>query len=142
MLCLLALRDEEARAFLLTQNWRETLPKIPGTELLGKILAADLRPADSASLNLFQTTLTPAEESVASAWILQKLPAHPGELVGEWWNGLLRTILRRELQVAEGRMRLPNLTTGETVQLQKQVLDLRDQLHDLPQFSSVRARET
>jgi DNA primase len=142
MLCLLALRDEEARAFLLTQNWRETLPKIPGTELLGKILAADLRPADSASLNLFQTTLTPAEESVVSAWILQKLPGDPGEIAREWWNGLRRTILRRELQVAEGRMRLPNLTTGETVQLQKQVLDLRDQLHDLPQFSSVRARDT
>jgi DNA primase len=141
MLCLLALRDEETRAFLLAQNWRETLEKIPGAELLGKILAADLRPADPASLNLFQTTLTPAEDSVVSAWVLQKLPAVPAEVAKEWWNGLRRMILRRELQVAEGRLRLPNLTTGETVRLQKQVLDLRDQLHDLPQFSSVRARE-
>ena len=141
MLCLLALRDEATRAFLLAQNWRETLGKIPGAELLGKILAADLRPADPTSLNLFQTTLTPAEDSVVSAWVLQKLPAAPAEVAKEWWNGLRRMILRRELQVAEGRLRLPNLTTGETVRLQKQVLDLRDQLHDLPQFSSVRARE-
>jgi DNA primase len=56
MLCLLALRDEEARAFLLEQNWREVLASVPGSDLLTKILQADLRPADSASLNLFQTT--------------------------------------------------------------------------------------
>jgi len=138
MLCLLALRDEEAREFLVSQNWREALPKIPGTDLLAKILGADLRPSDPASVNLFQTTLSPGEESLVSGWILQKLPNDPGHLAQEWWEGVRRTILRRELEVAESRLRLPNLTTGETVQLQKQVLDLRHQLHDLPPFSSFR----
>ena len=141
MLCLLALRDDDARAFLVAQSWREALPKIPGTELLAKILAADLRPGDSASVSLFQTTLPPSEESLVSGWILQKLPNDPARLAREWWEGLRRTILRRELGVAESRLRLPNLTTGETVQLQKQVLDLRHQLHDLPPFSSSPVRE-
>src|SRR5205814_6269039 len=69
MLCLLALRDEEARAFLLKQSWREVLASVPGADLLTKILQADLRPTDPASLNLFQTTLSPAEESLVSGWL-------------------------------------------------------------------------
>jgi DNA primase len=141
MLCLLALRDEEARAFLHEQNWREALSNIPDTELLAKILEANLHPTDPASLNLFQTTLTPVEESVVSGWMLQKVPANPAEVAREWWNGLQRAILRRQLEVAESRLRSPILNTGEIVHLQKQVLDLRGQLHDVRPFSSVRARE-
>src|SRR5438067_830520 len=141
MLCLLALRDEEARAFLLEQNWREVLANVPGSDLLTKILQADLRPADSASLNLFQTTLSPAEESLVSGWLLQKMPANPATLAREWWNGLRQAILRRELEAAESRLRLPNLTNGEIMQLQKQVLDLRGQLHDVPRFSPARAQQ-
>jgi DNA primase len=141
MLCLLALRDEEARAFLLEQNWREVLASVPGAELLTKILQADLRPADPASLNLFQTTLPTAEESLVSGWLLQKMPANPATVAREWWNGLQQAILRRELAAAESRLRLPNLTTGEIMQLQKQVLDLRGQLHDVPRFSPARAQQ-
>jgi len=139
MLCLLALRDEEARAFLQEQNWREVLRSVPGAALLEKILEAELRPTDPASLNLFQTTLSPAEEAVVSGWLLQKLPGQPAMVTREWWNGLRQAILRRELDGAESRLRLPNLTTGEIMQLQKQVLDLRGQLHELPRFSPVRA---
>ena len=44
MLCLLALRDEEARAFLLAQDWRDVLGNISGADLLIKILEADVHP--------------------------------------------------------------------------------------------------
>jgi DNA primase len=142
MLCLLALRDEEARAFLLAQDWRDMLGNIPGADLLIKILEADIRPDEPASLNLFQTTLGPAEESVVSGWLLQRIPASPATVAREWWNGLRQAILRRELEAAESRLRLPNLTTGEIMQLQKQVLDLRGQLHDVLRFSPARAHES
>jgi DNA primase len=141
MLCLLALRDEEAHAFLRQQDWRDVLARVPGADLLIKILQADIRPDDSASLNLFQTTLTAAEESLVSGWLVQKIPANPAAVVRGWWSGLQQAILRRELEGAESRLRLPNLTTGEIMQLQKQVLDLRSQLRDLPRFSPARAQE-
>lgn len=141
MLCLLALRDEEARAFLLQQDWRDVLTHVPGADLLVKILEADVRPDNPASLNLFQTTLTPSEESLVSGWLLQKIPANPAAVVRSWWSGLQQAILRRQLEAAESRLRLPDLTTGEIMQLQKQVLDLRDQLHDVPRFSPARAYE-
>jgi DNA primase len=142
MLCLLALRDEQTRQFLLEQNWREILPELEGADLLAKVLGADLRPDDAASLNRFQTSLAPAEEALISGWLLQKLPAEPATVAREWWNGLMQANLRRELETAENQLRRSSLTTGEIMQLQKQVLDLRGQLHDVQRFSSARANET
>ena len=141
MLCLLALRDEDARAFLTSQNWRDVLGAISGADLLTKILASDLRAGDSASLNAFQSTLSPQEESIISGWLLQKLPANPANVAREWWNGLRKRTLQHELEVVESRLRLPNLTNGEVMQLQKQVLDLRGQLRELHRFSSARAHQ-
>ncbi len=135
MLCLLALRDEEARDFLREQNWRELLAQTPDAKLLGQILESDLRPSESASLNVFMSTLSAGEEALVSGWLLQKLPANPGVVVQQWWRGLQQATLRRQLQVAESRMKLPQLSTGDEVNLQKQVLDLTEQLRELSEFS-------
>ena len=142
MLCLLALRDEGARAFLLEQNWREVLAQTPGTELLVRILENDLRPADPASLNAFMATLSPEEEGLVSAWLMQRMPPAAMTVIQDWWKGLRQAALRRQLEVAESRMRLPQLSTGEVVNLQKQILDLRQQLHELSQFSSARTADS
>ena len=140
MLCLFALRDGKAREFLLAQNWREILEQTPDSGLLRRILAADIRPADPASLSAFMATLSPDEESLVSAWLLQKMPAEAGTIAEEWWQGLRQAVVRRQLQAAEGRMKLPQLSTGEVVNLQKQILDLREQLHELSEFSSTPAQ--
>lgn len=139
LLCLLALRDDQARTFLLEQNWREALKQLPNTDLLACILDADLDPGDPASLNAFMSSLSQDQESVVSGWLLQKFPQHPRALAESWWMGLRQAAVRRQLEAAESRMRLPKLSTGEIVNLQKQILDLRDQLHELSQFSSTRS---
>ncbi len=141
MLCLLALRDEAARAFLLEQNWRAVLAQTPGTELLVRILESDLRPSDPASLNAFMATLSPEEEGLVSAWLMQKMPPDAITVMQDWWKGLQQAALRRQLEVAESRMRLPQLSTGEVVNLQKQILDLRQQLHELSQLSPARTAD-
>jgi DNA primase len=138
MLCLLALRHEEARQFLLTQDWREMLSLTPDAQILGRILESDLRPDDPASLNAFMSGLSPGEEALVSSWLLQKMPPNALEVAQGWWNGLRQAALRRQLQIAEGRMKLPRLTTGEAVNLQKQILDLTEQLRHLSAFSSAR----
>jgi DNA primase len=137
MLCLLALRDEAARDFLLQQNWRELLQQIPGTELLIEILEADLRPDDPASLNSFMSQLSAEEEGLVSAWLMQKVPAKAAEVTEGWWKGLMQGALRRQLEIAETRIRLPRLTTGEVVNLQKEIVDLREQLQQISGLSSV-----
>jgi DNA primase len=142
MLCLLALRDESAAAFLKEQDWKETLAETPNGELLGKILAADVRPADPASLNAFMATLGPDEESLVASWLMQKLPTNAPTLAEEWWRGLRQGVVRRQLAVAQSRMKAGQISTGEVLNLQKQILDLTEQLRDLSQFSPAPSSET
>jgi DNA primase len=133
MLCLLALRDETARDFLRQQNWREVLAHVPDAEILGRILESDVRPGDAASLNAFMVTLSPAEERLVSSWLLRKMPENAGAMVEPWWLGIRQTVLRRQLDVATNRIKLPELSAGDIVNLQKQILDLQEQLHELSQ---------
>jgi hypothetical protein len=84
------------------------------------------------------TGLSPGEEALASGWLLQKMPPNGLEVVQGFWNGLRQAALRRQLQIAEGRMKLPRLSTGEAVTLQKQILDLTEQLRELSAFSPAR----
>jgi hypothetical protein len=137
MLCLLALRSETARNFLLQQNWRELLEQIAGTELLAKILESNLRPEEPASLNAFMSNLSAKEEGLVSAWLMQKVPANALEVTESWWKGLMQGTLRRQLEIAETRIRLPQLTTGEVVNLQKEIVDLREQLQQISGLSSI-----
>ncbi len=128
---------EAARKFLLEQNWREVLPQISGTELLARILESELRPDDPVSLNSFMSQLTAEEEGLVSAWLMQKMPANTTEVAEGWWKGLIQATLRRQLEIAETRIRLPQLTTGEVVNLQKEIVDLQEQLHQISGLSSV-----
>ena len=138
MLCLLALRDEEARGFLLAQDWREVLEQTPDAELLVRILEEEIRPDDPASLNAFMAKLSPNEEALVASWLLQKKPANSLAVARDWWNGLRQATLRRELQAAKDRMKLPQLTPGEVLHLQKEILDLQEQLRDVSQLSPAR----
>jgi hypothetical protein len=133
ILCLLALRDEEARKFLREQNWCEILGQVPDGEILSRILKSDLHPDDPASLNAFMVTLSPSQERLVSSWLLQKVPPNAGAMVEKWWLGIRQAVLRRQLDVAANQIKLPNLSTGEIVNLQKQILDLQEQLHELSQ---------
>jgi DNA primase len=142
MLCLLALRDTGAREFLLRQNWREVLAQTPDTEMLELILEAELTPEEPASVNTFMATLRPDEEALVSAWLLQKMPPNAAAVARDWWVGLQQAALRRQLQIAEGRMKIPQLTPGEVVTLQKQILDLGKQLHELSAPSPARVLDT
>jgi DNA primase len=133
MLCVLALRDETARDFLRQQNWREILAEVPDAEILVRILESGLRPGDAASLNAFMVTLSPGDERLVSSWLLQKMPVNAGAMIEEWWLGIRQAVLRRQLNVATNQIRLPELSTGDIINLQKQILDLQEQLHELSQ---------
>ena len=130
MLCLLALRDAEARNFLHAQKWREILEQLPDTDILIRILESELEPDDTASLNAFMATLSPEEERLISSWLMQKMPAATETVVEKWWQGTCRGVVRRRLETAKNRIKVPGLSAGEVLNLQKQILDLQEQLHD------------
>ena len=130
MLCLLALRDANARNFLRAQNWREILEQVPDTDLLIRILESDLEPDDTASLNAFMATVSPEEERLVSSWLMRRMPAATGTVVEKWWQGICQGVMRRRLETAKNRIKVPGLSAGEVLNLQKQILDLQEQLHD------------
>lgn len=132
MLCLLALRDADARNFLHAQKWREILEQVPDTDILIRILESELEPDDTASLNAFMATLSPEEERLISSWLMQKMPAAPETVVEKWWQGTCQSVVRRRLETAKNRIKVPGLSAGEVVNLQKQILDLQEQLHEFP----------
>ena len=68
---------------------------------------------------------------------MQKMPANPLHVAESWWKGLAQASLRRQLEIAETRIRLPQLTAGEIVNLQKEIVDLREQLLQISGLSSV-----
>src|SRR5438094_9300192 len=101
--------------FLLEQNWREVLQQISGAELLARILESELRPDDPVSLNSLMSRLTAEEEGLVSAWLMQKMPANATEVAEGWRKGLMQTTLRRQLEIAETRMRSPQLHNGGVI---------------------------
>ncbi|MDQ6808344.1 MAG: DNA primase [Verrucomicrobiota bacterium] len=136
MLCLLALRDSESREYLLSERWRDVLGQTPDAEMLRIILEADLDPNDVPSVNAFMATLPTEEEAAVSSLLLQRIPPNAAAVARDWWVGLQQATVRRQLQIAKGRMEIPQLSTGEMVALQKQILDLQEQLRDFSQLSS------
>ncbi|MDQ6654248.1 MAG: hypothetical protein M3Y80_00345, partial [Verrucomicrobiota bacterium] len=89
-------------------------------------------------VNVFMADLTAGEESLVSAWLLQRMPAEPVEVARGFWSGLQQATVRRQLQIAEGRMKIPQISAGEMTGLQKQVVDLKNQLDELSSVSSAR----
>ncbi len=142
MLCLLALRDADARRFLVQQNWRDVLAQTPDAQLLERVLGSDIEPDEPSTLNAFMTQLSPDEEALISEWLVSKMPPNGADVARGWWSGLQQAALRRQLQIAEGRMKIPRLSTGEEVVLQKQIVDLRKQLDELSALSSARVLDT
>jgi DNA primase len=127
LLCILALRSEEAHQFLRSQNWREVLSQLPSTYFLQRILESEVRPNDAASLSAFLASLEPEEEDIISGWLHLKTP--PNSIAVPWLR-LRQAAVRRQLEVAKDRLKLPKLTVGEVTILQKQILDLQEQLHE------------
>ncbi len=133
-LCVLALRDPEVRSFLLAQAWREVLARTPGAELLARILSAGIEVGDPATIASFLASLEPREEAMISSWIAPKRIAYTDRnLAREWWYSLAAEPVRRQLEILKNKMRSAQLSTGDVVNLQKQILDLQEQLHELSQ---------
>jgi len=127
LLCILALRSVEAHQFLRSQNWREVLSQLPSTYFLQRILESEVRPNDAASLSAFLASLEPEEEEIISGWLHLKTPPNA---VAVPWLRLRQAAVRRQLEVAKDRIKLPKLTVGEVINLQKQILDLQEQLNE------------
>ena len=154
-LCRLALRDSDFRDFLLSQEWKRVTSDEEWGRALELILEAPLDATKPSSFEAFLDSVDPELRPFYSRCLTEKHPFEkaPGRkgwvkpkvdnmrLGHELWHGLRQSALRRQLAVTESRMKAAQLSTGEVVNLQKQILDLTDQLHELSQFSPALSAE-
>lgn len=139
LLTQLVLHDMEALRWLMAQPWEELLRTFVDTELLMKIVRADLAGktsplhgntgADSAALAAFLSTLSGPEQSLLAELLDGGQPsAEPITIAQDCWNDLLRKSLVQKRNALFSRLASPGLSPEEEVNLQKQVLDLTQQL--------------
>jgi DNA primase len=134
-LCRLALRDSEFRDFLLSQNWRPVVAELEFGRLLGHILETDFDPVDARSIEHLLNSADPVDRPFFSHCLVERRGPTNERNVGKgWWNALRADIIRREVRAAQTRLSESNLSTGEEINLQKQILDLQEQLHEFPRL--------
>ncbi|MFZ3376102.1 MAG: DNA primase [Chthoniobacterales bacterium] len=139
-LCRLTLRDSDFRNFLLSQDWRPVIDQTEFGQLLGQILETHFDPSNPQSVEHLLNSADPAARPFFSHCLVEKRgPANERDFGRQWWDSLRADIVRRELKAVETRLGQPNLSTGDEVNLQKQILDLREQLRELPKLSPVPA---
>lgn len=131
LLALAALHDEDARAWLLEEEWRNQLANEPDAGLLVKILEGDYQPGNPASAQAFLTTLAPAEEAAISGLLGEKAPMNPLTVARDCWNELERRQIRRRIEAIKARLRTPGLSAEDITQLQKEILDRQKRLLDI-----------
>jgi DNA primase len=131
LLCLLALSDAEARAWLLAQDWRTAAAQDADGDLLAVVLGAEFEPGDANSVNSLLAGLPAETEAALSQALLEQLPPNPAAVAEECWHELERCGLRRRIDAITSRLRSPEVTEDEMLRLQKEVLDLQRRLTDI-----------
>ena len=132
-LALLALRSPAARMWLQAQGCDRVLnDEEADTVLLVKILDADFRVDEPASVNAWLATLDPGEEAALSAVLEREVPLEAKVVAEDCWHELERRIFLRRRQAVEAQLRMPELALEDMGRLHAQVLDLQRQLAALP----------
>ena len=136
LLCAVALRDESSRTWLLEEHWTEMLEQEPDSELLAKILMADLQPESPQSIQAFLATLTASEEAAITGLLEDRPPQNPLHIAHDAWKELERRRIQRRLDSCKARLRQPGLRNEEVEKLQKEVLDLAGHLANVARLFS------
>lgn len=136
LLCIVALRDETARTWLLEEHWTEMLEQEPDSELLAKVLMADIQPENPQSIQAFLVTLDAAQEAAVAGLLEERPPQNPLTIAHDSWRELERRRIQRRLDACKARLRQPGLPPEDTTKLQKEVLDLTGHLANVARLFS------
>ncbi|HEX8312388.1 MAG TPA: DNA primase [Chthoniobacteraceae bacterium] len=131
LLAIVTLRDSDARAWIMEEAWRERLEHEPDSGLVVRILEADVRPEEPASINAFLSTLDAAEEAAVTTLLEERAPDHALAIAHDCWLELERRAIRRRMDSVKARMMGRELPMDHVAELQKQILDLQKRLSDI-----------
>jgi hypothetical protein len=131
LLATVALRSADARAWLLAEPWQQHLAQEADAGVIARILAADLRPDEPASLAAFLSTLDVAEEAFVSSLLEEKPPENALTIAHDCWMELEKRQIRRRIDALKARQRAPDLPLEQAAALHKEIVDLQERLSDI-----------
>jgi hypothetical protein len=104
----------------------------PDSELLVKILDAEFRVDEPASVNAWLSMLDSAEEAALSSVLEMAVPLDSRVVAEDCWHELERRLILRRRQAVEAQLRAPELSLEDMGRLHEQVLALQREAAALP----------
>ncbi len=131
LLCQALLTDAETRTHLLSQPIPDYLDRLTDTELLSQIWRSQFDPSSPASVNAFIGMLPEAEQGLVRRLLAEDTAKINPELADHCLAALRRQSIQNEIAVAKAQLGTPQLPADQLASLQKHLLDLRRQLHEV-----------
>lgn len=128
LLCLLALRDPDSRAWIFEEPWRDVLEREPDSEMLIKVLEADIDVTNDTSVATFLAQLPPNEQDCLSGLLEDRVPKNAMVATQDSWHWLERRNLTRRRDTLHAKLRNPGLDLEGAKELQRQFLDVQARL--------------
>ncbi|MEM1444073.1 MAG: toprim domain-containing protein, partial [Verrucomicrobiota bacterium] len=130
LLCKALLTDAAIRESLVAHPVPEYFEFLGETELLTTIWRAQFDPSSPASVNAFVGSLNPGDQNHAMRMMMEEGAQVTPELAGECLKKLKKLSVQNQIAGIKAKLGAPDLPREAVVLLNKQLLDLRGQLHD------------
>lgn len=130
LLCKALLTDSPTRNSLVSQPIPSYFDNLTETELLTRLWNAKIDPESPASVNAFIGTLAPGEQALATTLMTEEGAEINPALADVCLTALRKQSIRNQIAVVKGQLGAQSLAPESVAQLNKQLLDLREQLHE------------
>ena len=115
----------------------EFFQRLPETELLAMLWAADFDPASPSNVSAFASSLPPSEGKLVSTLLDEPQPPEAEIIASTCLQKLYRQSLEMRVTELSAQLGAPDLSFEQIEMLQKEKIDLRRQLNDIPRHFSV-----
>ena len=139
MLALVLLHSQEARDWLLAEEWRTKLESEPDCELVEAILDSQHLLAKGAGPQTFLSSAPGSMEAALVQLFECNQPTHPLAVAQDCLQEFEKRSIRRKIDALKARQRESSLALEEASSLHQQILDLQRRLFDIARpFSPLR----
>ncbi|MEM6917026.1 MAG: toprim domain-containing protein, partial [Verrucomicrobiota bacterium] len=130
LLCKALLSDAEIRQHIVQHSVPEYFEFLGETELLTRIWRAEIDPGNPASVNAFIGGLNPGDQNHAVRMMMEEGATITLDLASECLKKLKKLSIQNQIAGIKAKLGTPDLPHEAVVLLNKQLLDLRAQLHE------------
>ena len=131
LLALALLHSEEARQWLMEENWQDRLHAEPQGTVIEAIIEGAHLLDDPGTLHRFLAGVDPAIESFYVKLLDQIPPQYPLIVTQASWDELERRQLKRRIEALSARQSQKGVSWEETQALHEQILDLQKRVSDI-----------